>query len=90
MESAVVMSGEDFKHLVGKIDIALEGLSKLRENKKEFLSNEEFLKLMSISKRTAQSWRDEGIVSFSQIGGKIYYRMEDIKEILIKHRRPSF
>ena len=90
MESAVVMSGEDFKHLVGKIDIALEGLSKLRENKKEFLSNEEFLKLMSISTRTAQSWRDEGIVSFSQIGGKIYYRMEDIKEILIKHRRPSF
>lgn len=90
MESAVVLSAEDFKLLVGKMDITVDVLSKLRENKKEFLSNDEFLKLMGISKRTAQSWRDEGIISFSQIGGKIYYRMEDIRDILMKHRHESF
>jgi uncharacterized membrane protein len=37
---------------------------------------------MNISKRTAQTWRDEGIISFSQVGRKIYYRMSDVQRLL--------
>ena len=60
----------------------------LKVNQKEkgisspFLDNQEFIQLMNISKRTAQEWRDSGIVSFSQIGHKIYYRSVDIEELL--------
>ena len=37
---------------------------------------------MGISQKTAQTWRDTGVVSFSQIGNKIYYRISDIQQLL--------
>lgn len=46
------------------------------------LNNQEFMKLMDVSKRTAQQWRDNNIIGFSQIGNKIYYRLSDILVLL--------
>ena len=54
-----------------------------------FIDNPTFIKLMGISSKTAQSWRDEGIMSFSQIGLKIYYRASDIKKLLDHNYRKS-
>jgi hypothetical protein len=51
--------------------------------------NSDFIRLMNISKRTAQDWRDEGLITFSQIGNKIYYRQEYVKEFMDKHLKPS-
>ena len=74
----------------------LEGLiNKLNQNENKtnsfFLDNSQFIKLMGISQKTAQTWRDTGVVSFSQIGNKIYYRISDIQQLLndnyIKARR---
>lgn len=50
----------------------------------KFITNDEFMKLMDISKRTAQNWRDEGVIAFSQVGHKIYYRLSDIEDLLNK------
>lgn len=47
-----------------------------------FFDNGEFMKLMNISKRTAQEWRNKNIIEFSQVGNKIYYRLTDIKKLL--------
>lgn len=55
-----------------------------------FLDNQQFLQLMKVSKRTAQSWRDEGIISFSQVGSKIYYQMSDVQKLLEAHKRKAF
>ncbi len=44
--------------------------------------NQEFMKLMNISKRTAQEWRNKEIILFSQVGNKIYYRLSDIQKLL--------
>ena len=56
-----------------------------------FIDNPKFMELMGISQKTAQTWRDTGVVSFSQIGNKIYYRISDIQQLLndnyIKARR---
>jgi hypothetical protein len=40
---------------------------------------------MGISKRTAQTWRDEKRISFSQVGAKIYYRREDVEQLLLQN-----
>ena len=57
----------------------------------QIIDNAQFIKLMGISQKTAQTWRDTGVVSFSQIGNKIYYRISDIQQLLndnyIKARR---
>ena len=47
-----------------------------------FCDNEEFLKMMKISRRTSQFWRNTGIIKFIQIGNKIYFRLKDIQELL--------
>jgi predicted site-specific integrase-resolvase len=63
---------------------------KQKEPKDVFLDNQDFLQLMNISKRTAQSWRDEGIISFSQVGSKIYYRMSDVQKLLDSNYNQAF
>jgi len=44
--------------------------------------NKDFIKLMGISGRTAQQWRDDGLIQFSQIGNKLYYCMSEIQRFL--------
>jgi len=45
-------------------------------------STESVMKLMGVSRRTLQTWRDDGIIKFSSIKGKFYYRLSDIKTLL--------
>jgi hypothetical protein len=45
---------------------------------------------MKIASRTAQRWRDEGKISFSQVGAKIYYTQADIEMFLKKHYNNAF
>ena len=54
-----------------------------------FCDNEEFLKIMKISRRTSQVWRNTGIIGFVQIGNKIYFRLKDIQELLNKNYNPA-
>lgn len=55
-----------------------------------FIDNDTFIKLMGISTRTAQTWRDKGLIGFSKPRKKIYYRMSDIYQFIKDHRqKPS-
>ena len=64
--------------------------AKEKEPKEVWLDNQEFIQLLKISKRTAQHYRDTGMISFSQVGSKIYYRMNDVEELLKKHYNKAF
>ena len=48
----------------------------------DYLIFDEFMDLMSISVRTAQLWRDQGLISYSQISGKIYYKLSDVHQFI--------
>ena len=50
-----------------------------------YLSGEDVCKLLHISKRTLQQYRDDNIIPFIQIGGKIIYKESDILTILEKN-----
>lgn len=58
-----------------------------KENQLEtrWLSSEEICRLLMISKRTLQSYRDRGILPFAQVGRKIYYKSSDIDVYLEAH-----
>jgi len=47
-----------------------------------YLSGENVCKLLHISKRTLQQYRDDNILPYIQIGGKIIYKESDILTIL--------
>lgn len=46
------------------------------------LDNQEFIQVMNISKRLAQRWRDAGMISYSMVGNKIYYKLSDVHIML--------
>ena len=88
---AIILSAQQYKELVNRLDVLNKKLEEKQKSPNDtFLDNQEFLQLMNISKRTAQSWRDEGKVSFSQIGSKIYYRMSDVQKLLDKNYKQAF
>ncbi len=68
-----------FKQLEELTNVIKESNIKMND---PFVSNPTFLKLMDISPRTAQIWRDEEKIGYSQISGKIYYRKSDIEKLL--------
>jgi hypothetical protein len=88
---AIILSIEEFQELTKRMDKIQNALEEKQKNPADaFLDNQEFLQLMNISKRTAQTWRDEGIISFSQVGSKIYYRMSDVQKLLDSNYNKAF
>lgn len=53
------------------------------------IGNARFIKLMGISAKTAQTWRDTNLISYSQVNNKIFYRKSDIIEMLNKYHVKS-
>ncbi len=87
----VTMQSEAFQELVKKLDNIQNRLdAKEKQPKEVWLDNQEFLQLLKISKRTAQHYRDSGLISFSQVGAKIYYRLSDVEQLLQKHMNKAF
>jgi len=81
---------ENYKLLQNKLTEIVDALNKPVNDKPiDFIDNSQFINLMGISQKTAQTWRDTGVVSFSQIGSKIYYRISDIQELLNNNYRKS-
>jgi len=88
---AIILSKEQFTEIISKLEIIQSQIQAKGEPKKEtFLDNQEFLLLMKVSKRTAQSWRDDGKISFSQVGNKIYYKLSDVEKLMQEHYNKSF
>jgi len=48
----------------------------------EWLHNGDVCRLLNISKRTLQHYRDTGVLPCSQIGHKCYYKREDVERLL--------
>ena len=77
-----------FNDSLRKIEDRLELIIKnqtieyIKEHSYHLLDNIDIQKLFKISSRTASNWREEGILPYSQIKGKIYYKLSDIKKII--------
>lgn len=81
---------DQFEKLLAKIESHYAKFS----NQIEFaddpiIDNARFIELMGISAKLAQSWRNNGIVEFSQIGSKIFYRLSDIRKMLDRYHVKS-
>ena len=51
------------------------------------LDNADFIQLFKISAKTAQNWREEGLIEYAQVKGKIYYSLKDIQSFINRHRK---
>ena len=62
-----------------------------QQNKaQKWLSNAEARELLGVTSRTLQNYRDNGIISYSKVGSKIYYKASDIEDHLNAHYFAAF
>lgn len=50
--------------------------------KQEWIDGQDVMLSLNISKRTLQSLRDTGILPYSRINGKFYYKVADLEALL--------
>jgi hypothetical protein len=87
----VTMQSEAFQNLVAELKAINKRLdAKEKQPKETWLDNQELMQLLKISKRTAQHYRDSGLISFSQVGNKIYYKLSDVEELMKTHYNKAF
>ena len=48
----------------------------------KFYDNADMMHLFKVSSRTLQRWRDERIIAYKKIGGKIFYLAEKVEELM--------
>lgn len=79
---------EDIILLFNVLDESLDSIKTALNNRtphlkgEKYLTNQDVSKLLNLSTRTLQDWRDNGVISYIQISGKILYRQSDILKLL--------
>lgn len=78
---------EEIQLLLSKLESIEGSLRKLHPYIEDpILDTEDLMKLLKISRRSLQTWRDTGIIEFSQVNGKIFYRASAINKLLEAHK----
>lgn len=63
--------------------------SRLESFKDEWIDGQDVMQTLHISKRTLQSLRDNGVLPYSRINSKFYYKVSDIEMMLDSNYQPS-
>ena len=63
--------------------------SRLEQFSDEWIDGQVVMQTLHISKRTLQSLRDSGVLPYSRINGKFYYKVSDIEKMLEANYQPS-
>lgn len=59
------------------------------KNTRKWLDIQEVCEILKISKRTLQTYWDHGVLPFSQIGHKTYYRPQDVERVINNLKQES-
>lgn len=85
--NAIIFSEEDFTKIINDLSeikqaVNMKNLQPLAD---KWLDVQEVCQLLHISKRTLINYRAEGLLPYSQISAKIYFKSSDIEAYLEKH-----
>lgn len=71
---------QEIKDLKTRIELLRQ--SRAEVLKDAWIDNQDVLQTLHISKRTLQTFRDNGTLPYSKIKGKFYYKVADIEQLL--------
>lgn len=87
----IILTKEQYDEILKRLNELKDEIVQLQKGTfRHVIDNQDFIQLLKISKRTAQTWRDEGIITFSQVGGKIYYKFSDIEKLIDRNSHEAF
>lgn len=79
-----------------QLDTMLDGIESMNEKSRASFGNERFLTdkevsaWLKVSRRTLQDYRNNGLVSYYQLGGKILYKESDIEKLVMDGYRNAY
>ena len=80
---------------IGKLDALLDGIERMDASHKTSLGNEQFLTdkevsaWLKVSRRTLQEYRNNRVLPFILLGGKVLYPESGLRELLeANYRKP--
>ena len=53
-----------------------------RAVERKYYDNADMMQLFNVSSRTLQRWRDEGVVPFKKLGGKIFFLAQKVDQLM--------
>ena len=89
-------SCEWLTHIVSHLNQMVYDFERIAKNYRPMLGDERFLTdkelcaKLQLSRRTLQEYRNNGIIPYIQLGGKILYRESDIEKILMANYREAY
>ena len=85
-----VLTKEDLNQFKTELLSAISQLINANpQNKQKWLKSKEVLELLAISPGTLQNLRINGTLTFTKIGGTIYYDRDDINKILERNKKAA-
>jgi hypothetical protein len=86
------MLSEEEKKEIESLAKKVDGLHKLIELKLKpqplselWIDVSDACRLLNVCKRTLQTYRDTGVIGYSKLSGKIYFRATEIERFLYEH-----
>ena len=86
MKHRIIVLPEELEEIQSKLqEIVTLVKSDQKAPADPIFNSAEVLQLLKVSNRVLQRWRDTGIIEFSAINGKFYYRLSAIYKMLNYH-----
>ena len=89
MNKTIMTNDEWAVGFMEQLDTMLDGIENMNEKSRASFGNERFLTdkevsaWLKVSRRTLQDYRNNGMVSYYQLGGKILYKESDIEKMVM-------
>lgn len=83
-----------FEEMMKRLEYTCRLMDNICERQKEktmgdWMDNQDVCLLLGISPRTLQTLRDNGTLAYSKISHKIYYRPEDVQQLIPAFKQQS-
>lgn len=91
----LIFQKEEFEEMAAKFSRFSDRVNELLAKQggkslNRWMDNQEVCQQLNISPRTLQDYRNNGIIAYYQLGGKILYKESDIERMLAANYREAF
>ena len=83
----VILPKEKWEALNNKLDSLLEAVNNRNQSEmlNQWIESAEARKMLGVSQKTWQTYRDTRVMPFSQFGRKIYVKKSDLDSFMVSH-----
>lgn len=96
MNRTIMTNDEWAVGFMEQLDSMLDGIESMNEKSKASFGNERFMTdkevsaWLKVSRRTLQDYRNNGMIAYYQLGGKILYKESDVEKLVMSGYRNAY